>query len=334
MQQQEDYYWGRIPSAFQEIQQHRRHMWAPEAAHTKQGWLGMGKNIAGLGSDKNGDPPAIVHTSFPDLKLLSQGKVRDVYATSSPDALLFVVTDRISAYDVILKNGIPGKGKVLTALSLFWFDKLSDLVPNHFITADVDQMPEEVKKYKDVLQGRSMLVRKAQVIPIEAIVRGYLAEGLKESDKLPQPLFTPSTKAEQGAHDENIHPDRAVEIIGPELVGQITSVALELYTRAAAFAATRGVILADTKFEFGLTKLILIDEVLTPDSSRYWPAASYEPGRSQPSYDKQYLRDWMVSEGFNSGLEDGKDGQGWIISDEVVQGTADRYTEALHRLTS
>jgi len=167
--------------------------------------------------------------------------------------------------------------------------------------------------------------------------------GLRNPDKLPQPLFTPSTKAEQGAHDENIHPDRAVEIIGPELVGQITSIALELYTRAAAFAATRGVILADTKFEFGLapalpqssnTELILIDEVLTPDSSRYWPAAWYNPGKSQPSYDKQYLRDWMVSEGFKSGLEDGKDGQGWIISDEVVQGTADRYTEALHQLTS
>ncbi|KAF8609354.1 SAICAR synthetase [Ceratobasidium sp. AG-I] len=291
---------------------------------------------------------------LPELTLVSRGKVRDIYSTSDPNALLFVATDRISAYDVILRNGIPGKGVILSQLALFWFKRLEGIIPNHLITDDVSQMPPEVRKYKDVLDGRTMLVRKAKVIPLEAIVRGYITgsawseykrsgtihgirvpEGLVESQKLPEPLFTPSTKAEQGQHDENIHPDRATEIVGKELCDQIASVAVRIYKEAADYAASRGVILADTKLEFGLvevpgqeSQLILIDEVLTPDSSRYWPADGYKPGQSQPSFDKQYLRDWLTAEGFKKGLEEGKDGQGWSMIEEVVEGTRKRYQEA------
>ncbi|QRW05617.1 phosphoribosylaminoimidazole-succinocarboxamide synthase [Ceratobasidium sp. AG-Ba] len=297
---------------------------------------------------------------LPDLTLVSQGKVRDIYSTSDPNALLFVATDRISAYDVILKNGVPGKGVILSQLALFWFKRLEHIIPNHLITDDVERMPPEVRKHKGVLEGRTMLVKKAKVIPLEAIVRGYITgsawseykrsgtvhgirvpEGLVESEKLPTPLFTPSTKAEQGQHDENIHPDRAAEIIGKELSEKISSVAVRLYKEAADYAASRGVILADTKFEFGLIEaegrepqLILIDEVLTPDSSRYWPAAGYKPGQSQPSFDKQYLRDWLTTEGFKKGLEAGKDGQGWTMTEDVVQGTRKRYQEAWDLLTS
>ncbi|KEP54588.1 phosphoribosylaminoimidazole-succinocarboxamide synthase [Rhizoctonia solani 123E] len=296
---------------------------------------------------------------LPDLTLVSQGKVRDIYSTSDPNALLFVATDRISAYDVILKNGVPGKGVILSQLALFWFKRLEGIIPNHLITDQVDQMPPEVAKYKEILNGRTMLVKKAKVVPLEAIVRGYitgsawseykksgtvhgirLPEGLVESQKLPEPLFTPSTKAEQGQHDENIHPDRAAEIIGKELCDQIASVSVRIYKEAAEYAASRGVILADTKLEFGLvegpgseSRLILIDEVLTPDSSRYWPASEYKLGQSQPSFDKQYLRDWLTAEGFKKGLENGKDGQGWTMTDDVVEGTRKRYQEALDLLT-
>ncbi|KAJ1310926.1 hypothetical protein OPQ81_009438 [Rhizoctonia solani] len=278
---------------------------------------------------------------LPDLTLVSQGKVRDIYSTSDPNALLFVATDRISAYDVILKNGVPGKGVILSQLALFWFKRL------------------EVAKYKEILQGRTMLVKKAKVVPLEAIVRGYITgsawseykksgtvhgihvpEGLVESQKLPEPLFTPSTKAEQGQHDENIHPDRAAEIVGKELCDKIASISVRIYKEAAEYAASRGVILADTKLEFGLVEvpgndpqLILIDEVLTPDSSRYWPASEYKLGQSQPSFDKQYLRDWLTTEGFKKGLEHGKDGQGWTMTDDVVEGTRKRYQEALDLLT-
>lgn len=297
----------------------------------------------------------ITTTNFESLKLISRGKVRDIYATSDPNALLFVATDRISAYDVILNNGIPNKGRILTQLSLFWFEKLREIIPNHLITTDFDQMPDDVKAYRDQLEGRSMLVRRAEVIPLEAIVRGYitgsawseykksgtvhgisLPAGLVESSKLPEPLFTPSTKAEQGAHDENIHPDQARKLIGSDLYEEVSQAALKLYSAAAAHAAERGIILADTKFEFGLVEpsaeggkkeLILIDEVLTPDSSRYWPAEGYEPGKSQPSFDKQYLRDWLVSKGFKKGLESGLDGNGWTIDAEVVEGTQKRYEE-------
>lgn len=288
----------------------------------------------------------LINSNIPDLKLLSKGKVRDIYATSSPEYLLFVASDRISAYDVILKNGIPDKGRVLTELSLFWFDKLRSIVPNHVVTSRIEEMPEELHKHKEQLEGRSILVKKAEVIPLEAIVRGYitgsawaeykktrtvhgipLPEGLQESQKLPTPLFTPSTKAEQGAHDENISPERAAAVIGQELYDQVSHIALKLYTAAAEHAATRGLIIADTKFEFGLVggELTLIDEALTPDSSRYWPLEGYTPGHSQPSFDKQYLRDWLTSQGFRKGLEDGLDGQGWTMSEEVVRGTQERY---------
>ncbi|KAF8647211.1 hypothetical protein AX16_006849 [Volvariella volvacea WC 439] len=307
---------------------------------------------------------ALSSTDFPGLTLVSRGKVRDVYATSSPDHLLFVATDRISAYDVILKNGIPDKGKLLTELSLFWFKKLGHIIPNHFVTTNIDEMPEEVRQYRDQLEGRAMLVRKAKVVPLEAIVRGYLSgsawaeykkkgtvhgmevpQGLVESSKFPEPIFTPSTKAEQGEHDENISGEQAAKIVGQELYDQISKAALELYKTAADYAYTRGVILADTKFEFGLVPspddpskqtLILIDELLTPDSSRYWPLASYEPGKSQPSFDKQYLRDWLVATGFRKGLEsgpEGKEGEGWVIEESVVQGTRERYAEAVRLLT-
>ncbi|KAG5335326.1 hypothetical protein C0989_001429 [Termitomyces sp. Mn162] len=305
---------------------------------------------------------SLTTTNLPELTLLSQGKVRDVYATSSPNHLLFVATDRISAYDVILKNGIPDKGKLLTQLSLFWFKKLGDIIPNHFVTADVDEMPEEVRKYKDQLDGRAMLVEKASVVPLEAIVRGYLSgsawneykksgtvhgiplpAGLVESEKFPEPMFTPSTKAEQGAHDENISPEQASKLIGAELYEQISTAALQLYKTAADYARTRGVILADTKFEFGLItlpsgekRLILIDELLTPDSSRYWPLSSYAPGGPQPSFDKQYVRDWLVAQGFRKGLEsgpEGQEGEGWVIEEKVVQGTRTRYAEAVDLLT-
>ncbi|KZT07562.1 SAICAR synthetase [Laetiporus sulphureus 93-53] len=304
---------------------------------------------------------ALITTDLSGLTLVSRGKVRDVYATSNPDQLLFVATDRISAFDVVLRNGVPDKGKVLTKISLFWFEKLKDIIPTHFITANVDEMPEEVRKYKVQLEGRAMLVKKAKVVPLEAIVRGYitgsgwmeyqmsdmvhgipLPPGLVESEKLPKPLFTPSTKAEQGQHDENISPQRAATLIGQKLYDQISKAAIQLYQAAADYALTRGLILADTKFEFGLVpspsgedQLILVDELLTPDSSRYWPAEGYQAGGTQPSFDKQYLRDWLVSTGFRRGLESGPkghEGEGWVMEQSVVEGTRKRYMEALTML--
>ncbi|KDR67654.1 hypothetical protein GALMADRAFT_216279 [Galerina marginata CBS 339.88] len=312
----------------------------------------------------------LIDSDLPDLQLLSKGKVRDIYSLgeAAPDRLLFVASDRISAYDVILRNGIPDKGKLLTQLSLFWFRKLAHIIPNHFVSADLDseEIPAAVRKYKDQLEGRAMLVRRAEVVPLEAIVRGYMAgsawseykksstvhgikmpEGLVEGQKLPEPIFTPSTKAEQGEHDENISPEQAAKLIGQELYDQISKAALKLYTTAADYARTRGLILADTKFEFGLVpspssssppgkQLILIDELLTPDSSRYWPLEGYKPGGAQPSFDKQYLRDWLVSAGFRKGLEsgpEGKEGAGWVIDEDVVRGTGERYREAVEMLT-
>ncbi|KAG8967840.1 Bifunctional purine biosynthetic protein ade1 [Tulasnella sp. 419] len=302
---------------------------------------------------------ALIKTDLSTLKLTAQGKVRDIYATEDPSTLLFVATDRISAYDVVLNNGIPNKGKILTQLSLFWFNKLKDVIPNHLVTANINEMPGEISSYSDQLEGRSMLVRKARVIQLEAIVRGYitgsawseykksgtvhgisLPEGLVESAKLPQPLFTPSTKAEVGQHDENIHPDVGAKLIGQELYDRVSSVAIKLYEQAAQHAQERGLILADTKFEFGLLtkegaeeELILIDEVLTPDSSRYWPLEGYEAGRPQPSFDKQYLRDWLTRKGFVKGLERGVDGNGWTMDEDVVDGTRRRYEEAWEKLT-
>ncbi|KAI0316009.1 hypothetical protein OF83DRAFT_1173285 [Amylostereum chailletii] len=327
---------------------------------------------------------ALIHSDLPGLQLISKGKVRDIYSTSSPDHLLFVASDRISAYDVILQNGIPDKGKLLTQISLFWFHKLQPIIQHHVVTADVDLMPPEVRPYKAQLDGRAMLVRKAKVVPLEGIVRGYLTgsawaeykksgtvhgirlpPGLTESSKLQTPLFTPSTKAEQGEHDENISPERAAALIGQDLYDRVSSVAIQLYTTASEYAHSRGLILADTKFEFGLVSasspeeasltlssspslssevtttiappatdnLILIDEALTPDSSRYWPLDGYAPGGPQPSFDKQYLRDWLTAVGFRKGLEGGKDGQrGWTMTEEVVEGTRERYVEARDRL--
>ncbi|KAK0187957.1 hypothetical protein F5146DRAFT_1104782 [Armillaria mellea] len=278
---------------------------------------------------------ALINSDLAGLTLISKGKVRDIYSTSSPDHLLFVATDRISAYDVILKNGIPDKGKLLTKISLFWFSKLSHIIPNHFVTADIDDMPKELALFKDQLEGRAMLVKKAKVIPLEAIVRGYLTgsawseykksgtvhgislpPNMVESQKIAEPLFTPSTKAEQ-----------ASTLIGESLYNQVSQAAIKLYTEAAAYAHSKGIILADTKFEFGLVPgpsgedtLILIDELLTPDSSRYWPLEGYKVGGPQPSFDKQYLRDWLVK------------GEGWTIEERVVEGTRKRYTEVVDLL--
>ncbi|KAL0955195.1 hypothetical protein HGRIS_004100 [Hohenbuehelia grisea] len=305
---------------------------------------------------------AVTTTNLSGLQLVSRGKVRDIYALpSSPEHLLFVATDRISAYDVILRNGIPGKGQILTQISLFWFKKLASIIPNHLVTADVDTMPSEVAPHRDVLSGRTMLVRKAKIVPLEAIVRGYLTgsawseykksgtvhgiplpSGLLESQQLPQPIFTPSTKAEQGSHDENISPEQAANIVGQDICDRIARASTELYKAAAAYAHSRGVILADTKFEFGLIpkadgseELILVDEVLTPDSSRYWPLEGYEPGKPQPSFDKQYVRDWLVGAGFKKGLESGpvgSEGRGWEINPDVVRGTQEKYQEAARLL--
>ncbi|KAL1932890.1 hypothetical protein VTP01DRAFT_8568 [Rhizomucor pusillus] len=290
----------------------------------------------------------LLNSECPDLKLVARGKVRDLYEVDDK-SLLFVATDRISAFDVIMTNPIPGKGKILTQLSLFWFDLLRDVLPNHLITANFDEMPENVQKYRDQLEGRSILVKKMRVLPIEAIVRGYitgsgwaeykrkgticdieLPQGLVESQKLPQVLFTPSTKAEIGDHDENIHPSKMVEILeSQELADKITKAAIELYTKASEYAAEKGIIIADTKFEFGLDEnndLVLVDEVLTPDSSRFWPASKYEAGRGQESFDKQFVRNYLESIAFDkkTSIE---------LPADVISNTLEKYKEAYHMLT-
>ncbi len=256
----------------------------------------------------------LLQTDFSDLELYASGKVRDIYRVDN-EHLLFVATDRISAFDYVLASGIPEKGRVLTQLSLFWFDFLKDMVPNHLVTADVNQYPAPLQKYADDLRGRSMLVTKAEMFAVECVARGYLSgsgwkeyqkqgtvcgielpKGLKESDKLPEPIFTPATKAVTG-HDENISFEEMVKIVGRELSEKLRDLTLNIYKKAADYAATRGIIIADTKFEFGQTSkgIILADEVLTPDSSRFWPADQYKPGGAQPSYDKQYVRDYLES---------------------------------------
>ena len=287
----------------------------------------------------------LLETSFPDVSLLVRGKVRDVYDLGSQ--LLIVATDRISAFDVVMPNGIPNKGRVLTQMSLFWFDFLEGVVENHLATADPTEYPASIGKYIGVLAGRSMLVRKAEVVPIECVVRGYLAgsgwkeyqdrrtvcdiklpEGLRESDRLPQPLFTPATKAASG-HDENISPQRAMEMVGTSAYGELECLSLSAYTKAADYARSRGIIIADTKFEFGYAggKLILIDEVLTPDSSRFWPLDDYQPGRPQKSFDKQPVRDHLESTGWN------KRPPAPALPPDVVESTSKRYREALGLLT-
>lgn len=291
----------------------------------------------------------IVTTDFSNLNLVHRGKVRDMYSIPGhDDKLLMVATDRISAYDVVMDNPIPGKGAVLTSLSLFWFDLFADIVENHLITADVDEYPEACKSYAEQLRGRSMLVKKSKPLPIECIVRGYISgsfwsaykkdtvvcgfqlpEGLKESDKFPEILFTPSTKAELGDHDENISIEQMKKIVGEERAQEIADISIKLYQRAADFARERGIIIADTKFELGVyeDRLILIDEVLTPDSSRFWPEDKYEPGKSQPSYDKQYLRDYLSS------LDWDKTPPAPELPQEIIDKTRSRYEEAVSRIT-
>ena len=289
---------------------------------------------------------ALFKTDFSDLKLLSRGKVRDIYDLG--DKLLIVATDRISAFDVVLPTPIPDKGRILTRMSLFWFDFLKDIVKNHLLTANVDEYPEETGPYREILSGRSMLVKKARVLPVECIVRGYitgsamkeyretgrvcgipLPAGLREADRLPEPIFTPSTKAAQGEHDVNITFEECARIIGKELAERVRELSLALYRRAAEYAESRGIIIADTKFEFGLSdgELILVDEVLTPDSSRFWPREEYEPGRAQKSFDKQFIRDWLTEIGWN------KKPPAPEIPPEIVEKTRERYLEALKRLT-
>jgi phosphoribosylaminoimidazole-succinocarboxamide synthase len=289
----------------------------------------------------------ILQTSLPDLKLFRRGKVRDVYAVDE-ESLLIVATDRISAFDCILPTPIERKGEVLTAMSEFWFEKLQHVVANHLIESNVEAMPPSIQRHAQTLKGRAMLVRRAEVFPVECVVRGYLvgsgwkdylrtgsvcghklSEGLLESAKLPEPLFTPSTKAEQG-HDENITEDQVRELIGDEKTALLRDTSLRLYTEAHEYARQRGIIIADTKFEFGLDKdgqLLLVDEVLTPDSSRFWPADEYEPGRSQPSFDKQFVRDYLET------LKWDKKPPAPAIPPEIAAATTARYLEAYRLLT-
>ncbi|MGZ7093570.1 MAG: phosphoribosylaminoimidazolesuccinocarboxamide synthase [Candidatus Angelobacter sp.] len=288
----------------------------------------------------------LLKTDFPDLKLHASGKVRDVYEIGDKQ-LLFVASDRISAFDYVLATGIPRKGSVLNQLSLFWFNFLADIVPNHLITANVDQYPPEVRKYKDQLRGRSMLVRRAEMFPVECVVRGYISgsawkeykasgkvsgiplpTGLKESDAFPEPIFTPSTKATTG-HDENISFDQMCEIVGVENASHLRDLTLRVYKKAAAYARQRGIIIADTKFEFGHTEhgITLADEVLTPDSSRFWPADKYQPGRAQDSYDKQFVRDYLEQIHWN------KQPPAPALPSDVARRTSDKYLEAYYQLT-
>ncbi len=288
----------------------------------------------------------IFETNFPGLNLVSRGKVRDIYDLG--DSLLIVATDRISAFDVVMPDPIPDKGIILTQLSEFWLRYLSDVIDNHLISTDCSRFPEVCRPYCPRLKGRTMWVKKAKVLPVECIVRGYLAgsgwedyqrsgqvsgiplpRGLIEAQKLPEPLFTPSTKAQKGEHDENISFERMGAAIGRELADDVKEAAIALYLKAWEYARERGIILADTKFEFGIvdTKLMLVDEVLTPDSSRFWPAERYRPGRSPESFDKQFLRDYLKSSGWK------KTDPAPELPEDVVLNTRTRYIEALKRLS-
>ncbi len=289
---------------------------------------------------------AVVQTDLAGLTLRGRGKVRDIYDLG--EHYLIVASDRLSAFDVVLPTPIPNKGKVLTQMSEFWFEHLGDVVPNHLITTRLQDFPPEVQRHREQVQGRSMLVRKATVFPVECVVRGYLAgsglkdyqktgavcgirlpAGLRESDRLPEPIFTPATKAEVGLHDENISEAEAGRFIGVDTIQRLKALSLEIYRRAADFAAGRGIIVCDTKFEFGLVdgRITLVDEVLTPDSSRFWPADQYSPGKPQPSYDKQFVRDYLEQIGFN------KQPPGPALPADVVRATSAKYVEALTQLT-
>jgi phosphoribosylaminoimidazole-succinocarboxamide synthase len=292
--------------------------------------------------------PPMLSTAFPGLPPLRAGKVRDIFGAG--DDLVIVATDRISAFDYVLGSGVPDKGKVLTQLSTFWFNLTAGIVPNHVRSVDPNDFPQRLRTHADVLRGRSMLVRRTEPIPIECVVRGYLVgsgwaeyrrsgtvcgitlpRGLREADRLPEPIFTPSTKAESG-HDVNISQDEAGRLVGHELVASLARLSLQVYSMGAAHAETRGIIVADTKFEFGIVRdggrdqTLLIDEVLTPDSSRFWPADAYKPGGSQPSFDKQYVRDYLDEIKWN------KQPPVPSLPDEVIERTREKYVEALRRL--
>ncbi|MGE5569128.1 MAG: phosphoribosylaminoimidazolesuccinocarboxamide synthase [Rhodospirillales bacterium] len=287
----------------------------------------------------------ILETNLPGVERYARGKVRDVYAAG--DNLLIVATDRISAFDYILATGIPDKGKVLTQLSVFWFDFLSSLTPTHFLSASVDDYPAPFQRFRDQLEGRSMLVKRARMIEVECVARGYLSgsgwkeyrasgsicgialpPGLKESDKLPEPIFTPATKAHTG-HDENVSFDKVAGLIGTELAARLRDLTLSIYSRAAEYALSRGIIIADTKFEFGFVgdQLVLADEVLTPDSSRFWPLETWRPGGPQPSYDKQYVRDYLESIKWN------KQPPAPSLPPDVAGKTSEKYKDAYRALT-
>ena len=297
----------------------------------------------------------LLETSLDGLTLHRRGKVRDVYDVTLPSgdaALLIVATDRISAFDYVLGSGIPDKGKVLTQLSGFWFERMGELVPHHLVSLDVDQFPEPARRHADVLRGRTMLARRTEPIPIECVARGYLSgsgwkeyrqsgsvcgatlpAGLRESDRLPEPIFTPATKADTG-HDINISEQEAGRLVGPELVARLKALTLEIYRRGCEHAESKGIIIADTKFEFGLlgvgnpaTDVVLIDEVLTPDSSRFWPAAQYEPGHGQPSFDKQFVRDYLEEIRWN------KQPPVPALPDDVIRRTRDKYVDAFRLLS-
>jgi phosphoribosylaminoimidazole-succinocarboxamide synthase len=290
--------------------------------------------------------PVLLHTNFPNLELHVSGKVRDVYELD-PEHLLFVATDRISAFDYVLATGIPCKGHVLTQISLFWFDFLRDIVPNHLLTAEVDRYPGPVRKYADQLRGRSMMVIRADMIPVECVVRGYLSgsawkeyqasgsvcgiplpPGLRESERLAEPIFTPATKATTG-HDENISFQKMTEIAGADVSVELRALSLKIYTAAADYAREKGILIADTKFEFGKTPqgITLADEVLTPDSSRFWPADQYQPGQAQNSYDKQYVRDYLDE------IRWTRQPPAPALPADVVRKTSEKYLEAYRRLT-
>ncbi|MFO7862128.1 MAG: phosphoribosylaminoimidazolesuccinocarboxamide synthase [Desulfosalsimonas sp.] len=287
----------------------------------------------------------VFETKFDDLSVFKRGKVRDVYDLD--DRLLMVATDRISAFDVIMQDPVPGKGKILTRISLFWFDIISSIIDNHVIASDVDQYPQICRQYRDELEGRSMLVKKTRPLPVECVVRGYISgsgwksyqktgevcnirlpNGLRESDRLPEPIFTPSTKAELGEHDINISYDHMVDLIGTERAQQVRDLSLEIYQKGAEIAEKSGIIIADTKFEFGEDEngLILIDEVLTPDSSRFWPKSTYQPGGPQASFDKQYLRDYLNSVDWDKTPPPPR------LPAEVIENTRSKYQEALQAL--
>lgn len=289
--------------------------------------------------------PVVTRTEISEVPLLSRGKVRDMYDLG--DQVLMVVTDRLSAFDHVLPNGIPDKGRVLNLLTAFWLERTRDIIDNHLISVDVADLPASLQRHADMLEGRFTIARKARMLPVECIVRGYISgsgwsdyqrtgavggialpAGLVEGDRLPEPLFTPSTKAETG-HDENITFEQAAELLGTDLAGQVRDLSIRLYRHAAEYALERGIIIADTKFEFGVLdgRLILCDEVLTPDSSRFWPLDTYVPGRAQPSFDKQYVRDWLL------GIRWNKEPPIPTLPDEVVAGTSAKYREAYERLT-